>query len=281
MTEHRVDAGSGDRLGTKHFTVVAFHAHPDDETLLTGGTLARAAAEGHRVVLVVATLGQAGLADDPRGDGLAQRRRNELMAAASALGCARVETLGYIDSGLAGDFAADRRFADAPVEEAARSLAALLREEHADVLLSYDPHGGYGHPDHVQVHRVGARAAALTKTPVVLEATIDRDTLQPVLRLLRLAGRLLPCLPLGNIQNAFTARAEITHSVDVRGHLDRKRAALRAHTSQTEGGGLRTVGVLLGLPGPLFAFAAGREWFVERSRVRGCGLSDDIFQSLR
>jgi LmbE family N-acetylglucosaminyl deacetylase len=86
---------------------------------------------------------------------------------------------------------------------------------------------------------------------------------------------------LGNAQNVFTARAEITHAVNVRAHLDRKRAALHAHASQTEGGGLRTAAVLLKLPGPLFAAVGGREWLVERGRSRGPGSSDEIFRSLR
>ncbi|EXG82592.1 PIG-L deacetylase family protein [Cryptosporangium arvum] len=243
--------------------LVSFHAHPDDEALLTGGTLARAAAEGHRVVLVVATLGGAGLAADPRGEALAARRHRELLASAAALGCARVEVLGYDDSGLDGAHPAARRFADAPAEQAAHRLAAILRAERADVLTSYDVHGGYGHPDHLAVHRVGARAAELADVPVVLEATIDRDSLRLLLRALGLARRWLPALPLGDA--VFTPRAEITHSVDVRRYLPQKRAALRAHVSQGEGGrGPRTITTLLRLPGPLFTLVAGREWFVQR-----------------
>lgn len=318
------------------FTVVAFHAHPDDEALLTGGTLARAAAEGHRVVLVTATLGEAGLtsghdaspvpappasaspvsvsratpapgvcgsdhpvlalpgdasgADPSAADssaagpgssgGLGGRRYAELLASASALGCARVEVLGYRDSGLAAGETGC--FADAPVPEVAERLAVLLREENADVLIGYDARGGYGHPDHVQVHRVAAVAARLAGTPVLLEATVDRRALRPLLVLLRLAGRLLPRLPLGGAQTAFTPHDELTHAVDVRGQLPQKRAALRAHASQATGGrGIRTVAALAGLPGPLFALVAGREWFIEPNRPRGHPLSDDIFASLR
>ncbi|MFI5845962.1 PIG-L family deacetylase [Catenuloplanes sp. NPDC051500] len=271
------------------FTVVAFHAHPDDESLLTGGTLARAAAEGHRVVLVTATLGEAGLASPVHGPpptpgspaaGLGGRRHLELLAAADALGCARVEVLGYRDSGLTAG--AGGCFADAPVPEVADRLAALLREERADVLIGYDARGGYGHPDHVQVHRVAAAAARLAGTPVLLEATVDRRALRPLLAVLRLAGRLMPRLPLGGAETAFTPHTELTHAVDVRTYLRQKRAGLRAHASQSTGGrGLRTVAALAGLPGPLFAAVAGREWFAEVGRARGGPLSDDIFASLR
>jgi LmbE family N-acetylglucosaminyl deacetylase len=192
---------------------------------------------------------------------------------------ARAGPAGDIAAG-AGTTGAAMRFVDAPVEEAAERLAAVLRDEQADLLISYDSRGGYGHPDHVQVHRVGARAAALVGVPVVLEATIDRNALRPVLRLLRVAGRLLPRLPLGGLGTVFTPRREITHVVDVRPYLTQKRAALAAHASQTEGGGLRTVGVLLRLPDAVFARVAGREWFVQPGRVPGPS-RDDIFADLR
>ena len=254
------------------YTLVAFHAHPDDETLLTGGTLAQAAAEGHRVVLVTATLGEAGLSAGPAGAALGERRRRELLAAAAALGCARVEVLGY----------ADGRFSDVPVMAAAERLAAILREEDADVLTGYDARGGYGHPDHVQVHRVSAAAARLAGTPVLLEATVDRGALRPVLAVLRLAGRLLPSLPLGGAATAFTARRDITHVVDVRVYTRQKRAAMQAHASQAEGGsGVRTLALLSRLPGPLLRAVAGREWFVEAGRVPGPKPSGDIFDSVR
>lgn len=268
---------------TDSFTLVAFHAHPDDETLLTGGTLARAAAEGHRVVLVTATLGEAGLSAGGTGEALARRRREELLAAARELGCARVETLGYLDSGLDGAYrAAARRFADVPVDEAAGRLAEILRQERADVLTGYDPRGGYGHPDHVHVHRVAAAAARMAGTPVLLQATIDRGALRPVLALLRVAGRLLPALPLGGAATAFTDRREITHVVDVRRYHRQKRSAMRAHASQAEGGGgVRTLALLSRLPGPLFRAVAGREWFVEDGRAPGARPSGDVFETVR
>lgn len=242
-------------------TVVALHAHPDDEALLTGGWLAQRAAAGDRVVLVVATDGGAGLAR-PTAD-LALTRRTEAEEAARALGVARVVWLGYADSGMAAaPSSAPDRFADAPVREAAERVAAVLREERADVLTGYDARGGYGHPDHVQVHRV-ARAARdlLDPAPRLLEATLDRTALVRVLRVLRPLARVLPGLTLP-ADDVFSAPREITHRVDVRDQLAAKRAALAAHASQ-RGGGVRTVAILLALPAPLARRVLGTEYFTE------------------
>ncbi|GAB2935560.1 PIG-L family deacetylase [Rhodococcus aerolatus] len=252
-------------------TVVSFHAHPDDEVLLTGGTLARLAAEGHRVVLVVATDGDAGLAESAlRDDGrLGQRRRAELAASAQALGVARVVWLGHRDSGFR-DSARAGGFSDLPVDEAAAGLVAVLREEAADALTVYDPAGGYGHPDHVAVHHVGVRAAALAGTPVVLEATLDRGLLQRLVRLASWVPRLLPGVGPESFARSYTAAADITHVVDVRAQWRAKRAAMAAHASQAGAdSGVRTLAVLLRLPGPLFRLVLGREWFVQRGRAPG------------
>lgn len=265
--------------------MVSFHAHPDDEALLTAGTLARAAAEGHRVVLVVATAGGAGLtssavlAEGP----LADRRLAELHRSAAALGCARVECLGYEDSGMAGDpSGAAGAFADADQGEAAERLAALLEEERADVLTIYDPAGGYGHPDHVQVHHVGLRAARLAGTPVVLEATVDRRLLQRLLR----AVHWLPGVPAdfhpARFAGAYADPGRITHRVDVRAFAAAKRAAMAAHASQAGAdSGRRTLEILQQLPRPLFRLLMGREWFVEHGRAPARPLIDDVFAGLQ
>lgn len=264
------------------FTLVAFHAHPDDEALLTAGTLARAAAEGHRVVLVVATAGEAGLVrGGGTGPALASRRRAELEESARALGCARVEVLGYADSGMYGEAGGDLAFARADVEEAAGRLRDLLVEESADVLTTYDPAGGYGHPDHVQVSRVGARAAELAGTPSVLEATVDRRALQRALRLVhRLPGIPADFAP-HRFARAYASPDDLTHRVDVRRYTAAKRASMAAHVSQAGGDeGTRTLAVLLRLPRPVFRFALGHEWYVERGRQPG-GLLDDVFATVR
>ncbi|WP_432484069.1 PIG-L deacetylase family protein [Kineococcus esterisolvens] len=280
-----------ERTGGERFVLVSFHAHPDDEALLTGGTLARAAAEGHRVVLVVATDGAAGLSDGPGGRQLAQRRARELERSARALGVARVVRLGHRDSGYAApveDRADDRAdgpvFSRLPVERVAAELAQVLRQEGADVLTSYDARGGYGHPDHVHVHRCGAAAAALAGTPVVLEATVDRTLVRAALRVVGLLPGVVGEVTARRVGEGFTARQEITHRVDVRAHTAAKRAALTAHASQSETGGVRGVrgiGLLLLLPRPLFRRLLGREWFVERGRAPGGRPLDDVFAGVR
>jgi LmbE family N-acetylglucosaminyl deacetylase len=264
-------------------TIVSFHAHPDDEALLTAGTLARAAAQGHRVVLVAATAGEVGLAASEFGHGarLGARRLTELHRSADAIGAARVVVLGYADSGLHGEVEpADgvAPFARADVDEAAARLAAVLEEEHADVLTSYDVTGGYGHPDHVQVHHVAARAAGLAGTPAVLEATVDRDLLLRGLRLARRL-RLLPDeVDVPAFERAYSPRREITHRIDVRRWTGAKRAAMAAHASQaTADSGDRTLAALLRLPGPLYRQVLGREWFVQRGLVPGPHPLEDVF----
>lgn len=267
------------------YTLAAFHAHPDDEALLTGGTLARAAAEGHRVVLVVATDGAAGLAAAAfTADGrLAERRARELDIAAGALGVARVVRLGYDDSGMDGTEGRDgHAFARLDVDVAADRLAAVLREERVDVLTVYDAAGGYGHPDHVQVHRVGVRAAELAGTPVVLEATVPRRGLVWLLRLLHALRLSPPDWSAERHAHAYTDGADITHRVDVRVYVGAKRAAMAAHASQaTADTGDRSLAIFLRLPRWLFRLVFGREWFVERGRVPGPRRADDVFAALR
>jgi LmbE family N-acetylglucosaminyl deacetylase len=269
-------------------TVLAFHAHPDDEALLTSGTLARAAAEGHRVVVVVATDGDEGLAAGKyAADGrLGERRLAELRESARALGVSRVEHLGYADSGMGPESPPDppgrTRFIRADPEEAAARLAEILREEQVDVLLTYDANGGYGHRDHVKVHEVGARAAALARTPRVLQATVPRDT---ICRAIGLAGRVYrfpPEFDPTSFQRAFSPRSAITHRVSVRRYAAAKRDSMRAHASQAsaDGGADRTLAAFLRIPRPLFDLVFGREWFVDPAQPPGAPVQGDIFAGL-
>ena len=249
-------------------TIVSFHAHPDDEALLTGGTLAMLAAAGHRVVLVVATAGAQGLSGealDPTA--LAARRLEELDRSAAVLGCARVVHLGFADSGWSPQSSgapAPGAFAAVPIAEAAELLAEVLAAENADLLTVYDANGGYGHLDHVRVHDVGLAAADLAGTPRVLEATLDRTLLRRVMRGLGLVRLVPPNTAVDRVDSWFSAREDITHRVPVGAFAPAKRAALACHASQAGGGdGPRTAALLLRLPPALFRRVCGTEWFIE------------------
>jgi LmbE family N-acetylglucosaminyl deacetylase len=275
------DARVSWQASTVGHTCVFFHAHPDDEALLTAGTMARLAAQGHRVVLVFATAGERGLAapETTGGYRLGEVRAAEARASARALGCARVEFLGYRDSGLDGAAAdgGSEPFAAADVERAAARLANLLGEERASLLTTYDAAGGYGHPDHVQVHRVGARAAALAETSVVLEATVDRDLLLRGLRLAALAHRFPPDFDPARFRTAYTPTDAITHRIDVARFCTAKRNSIAAHLTQTTGGeSRRTLAALLRLPPLLFRWALGTEWYRQPGVQPGRALRDPL-----
>lgn len=273
-------------------TLLAFHAHPDDEALLTAGTMARAATEGHRVVLVVATNGELGLAGSQYGtpDALAGTRLRELHASAAALGVARVEYLGYADSGHRSEVSPDppgaTRFVRASTAEAAERLAAIARAENATVLTGYDANGGYGHRDHVKVHEVARAAARLVPGVRLLEATVPRDLLVRGIDLAGKVYRFPPEFDPESYRRAYSARADITHRINVRRHIAAKRAAMAAHASQAsaDGGADRTLAAFLRIPRPLFDLVFGREWYVEVDPATGerkdvGGISYDIFEA--
>ena len=238
------------------------HAHPDDEALLTSGTMAKATAEGHRVVLLVATDGAAGLTSAEHADDLAATRASELDASAAALGVARTESLGFADSGLLGDEPGG--FASADPFQVARRIARICDEEDADILVGYDPSGGYGHPDHLQVHKAVRAASVLTaRPPRLFEATLPRE---PIARAVHAAAalHLTPAdFSPTEFDTAWTPRSQITHRVNVRPHLAAKAASLRAHASQAAADGtVRTLAVLTRLPRPLQRAVLGTEYYV-------------------
>jgi LmbE family N-acetylglucosaminyl deacetylase len=241
--------------------LVCFHAHPDDEVFTTGGVMRLAADAGHRVVLVTATDGALGevpeglLAD---GELLVDRRRRELETSARALGVHRLEMLGYQDSGMAGtaDNARLEAFCNVDVEVAASRLAELLVEEGADVLTVYDPHGNYGHPDHVQVHVVGVRAAELAGVAHVYEATVNRDQM---VRLMSSNPQWAAEAAPPDVSEFGLPESEITTVVDVRSAMPAKRSAMAAHESQ-----VGDFGPFLAMPAEQVEAAFGQEWFRRR-----------------
>lgn len=257
-------------------TVVCFHAHPDDESISTGGSIARAAAEGHRVVLVMATDGRHGEvpSDLEAGESLADRRRRETEASASVLGVARLVWLGYHDSGMNGwaQNGEPDAFMAADVDEAANRLLTVLREESADVLTCYDWHGGYGHPDHVQVHRVGHRAAALARDdgrPLrLVEATMNRTRIARLMSENAASGpdaeQFDPEGPADDGNPFGSTEDEITMAVDVSRFVEVKRRSIACHASQ-----ITDSSFFLQMPPEAFAMAFGTEWFIEPGRPGG------------
>jgi LmbE family N-acetylglucosaminyl deacetylase len=244
-------------------TLVFFHAHPDDEAIATGGTMAALAADGHRVVLVTATDGGLGVVPDgllAEGETLTARRAVEVAEAARILGVARHEFLGYLDSGMEGEATNSRPgcFAAADVEEAAGRLAAILEEEDAEAVVTYDEHGGYGHPDHVQVHRVGVRAGALAGTPRVYLATQDRDFLGSLAQENSTSEWAPPVDMTAAMATMGEPGARISTEVDVSAWLDAKREAMRAHASQ-----IAEDSFFLSMPDDVFARVWSREWYIQ------------------
>jgi LmbE family N-acetylglucosaminyl deacetylase len=252
-------------------TVVFFHAHPDDESIATGGTMAKLAAAGHRVVLVVATRGEHGEVADgflSPGEELWQRREKETEASAKVLGVARSEFLGYCDSGMIGtpENDAPESFWQADVDEAAERLATILREESADVLTVYDDNGNYGHPDHIQVHRVGVRAAELAGVTRVYESTLDRDYFQELMKRAAELGMEEPPDESGDAGEFEMGKPGhlITTRVDVRDHLDVKRRSMQAHASQ-----IAETSFFLSMPPEAFEATWGTEFYIRRGAPEG------------
>jgi len=283
-------------------TLVCFHAHPDDEAIATAGVMALAADAGHRVVLVVATRGELGepvpgvLGED---EVLWERREVETAHSAEILGAQRVAFLGYTDSGMMGEPTNDDPdcFWQADVEAAAERLSGLLAEETVDVLTIYDDHGLYGHPDHIQVHRVGRRAAELLGIPPasVFCSTMNRDLMRE--RWADAAAEAAAANTAAaeaaaaaveaveaerettetrtereaehegelDIETFGLPAADITHAVDVRSVLDRKRRSMLAHRSQ-----IADDAFYLGSP-EVFEAAFGTEWFASLGQRRAPG----------
>lgn len=250
-------------------TIVFLHAHPDDEASQTSGTMTLAARRGDRVVCVYATGGEHGMAADDIGDvSVSEYRRGEAEESARVIGTARVEWLGYVDSGMRGWATNDdpAAFMRADVELAALKLAAILDSEDADFLVGYDWHGNYGHPDHVMVHTVGKRAVDLAaRPPAYLEGSMNRDAARRMFQAARDAG-MDGFDPDGGTDDGNpvgTPEAELSWRVDVTSVIDVKRAALAAHASQAA-----DAGMMLAMPPEVFAVAFGHEHYID-PRVGG------------
>jgi N-acetyl-1-D-myo-inositol-2-amino-2-deoxy-alpha-D-glucopyranoside deacetylase len=265
------------------------HAHPDDETINNAATMAKYVSEHAQVTLVTCTLGEGGeivvpdlahMAAD-RDDTLGQHRVGELAAACEAIGVTDHRFLGgpgrWRDSGMMGtpDNDDPRSFWQADLAEATRELVRIVRETRPQVVVTYDENGGYGHPDHIQTHRVtmaavdaaGDRSYAPGDGEPWLVAkvyynAVPRSVLQAGIDLMKQQGsELFPGLESADDVPFAVDDALITAEIDGRDHFDAKIAAMRAHRSQ------------ISVDGPFFALADGvgmRAFGIEHYRlVRG------------
>lgn len=217
------------------------------------------------MVLITATDGGAGLTSEDFAADLAATRLSELHDSANILRVSALHTLGYADSGLHGEY--DDGFSRKPIDHIAEEICDIARLEGVDVLIGYDPSGGYGHPDHLHVHAATRRALdLLDRAPLLFEATLPRE---PIARAASIAVRshLTPSgFDATEFEKAWTPRSQITHRVDVRKYLGAKRASLRAHSSQAAADdSTRTLAVLASLPRPIFSALLGTEYYVRVS----------------
>ena len=259
-------------------TVVFFHAHPDDEALSTAGTMAALSASGHRVILLVATRGEEG---EPvpgvlrEGELLGERRTEELIKSANLLGVERVEFLDYRDSGMMDSPTTSNPecFWKADLEEAVSRLDQLLQGETVDLLVIYDPNGGYGHPDHIQVHRVGTLWSDQIGIEEIRWTTLNRDAIK---KTIELAMRETPDTGLAGVgedleerkkraeEGSFgSAESEITHAIDVSDFIDKKKDSISAHQSQIDEDSF-----FLKISDEQFSAVFGTEWFINPKETR-------------
>ncbi|MER7755011.1 PIG-L family deacetylase [Kitasatospora sp. NPDC097643] len=277
-------------MADRPLTLMAVHAHPDDEATGTGGVLARYAAEGVRTVLVTCTDGACG--DGPGGvkpgepghdpAAVAALRRRELEASCEVLKIGHLELLEYGDSGMMGWAANDApgSFWRTPVDEAAARLADLLRHYQPDVVVTYDENGFYGHPDHIQANRITTAALKLTDlTPKVYWTTAPRSAMQRFGEVMREFG--------ADWEEPDPAQAEamaqiglpdeeITTWVDTTEFGGQKFDALGAHASQSENIFFLKMGK------ERFTELMGVETFVRVHDTTGAELPEnDLFAGLR
>jgi LmbE family N-acetylglucosaminyl deacetylase len=271
-------------------TLMAVHAHPDDEASSTGGVLAKYSDEGVRTVVVTCTNGEFG--DTPGGvkpgeDGhdeqaVAEIRLAELRESCKHLGVTELELLGYHDSGMP-DWEYKNRpdaFCNVPESEVAGRIGALIERYRPQIVISYDPEGAYQHPDHVHAARCEAAAAAASPIPAKFYQTaMRRSDWRELWDALREQGVEVPDvrdIPPEMLRQMEERERRITTNIDIRPVLERKRAALQAHASQIRDSWFSKI------PPELGERVFGRESFIRASDTTGAPVpEDDLFSGLR
>ena len=262
--------------------LVTLHAHPDDEAIFTGGTILRAVRAGWRVVLIVATEGDLGAGSG--GSDLGAKRRAETLDAAGVLGVDRVEFLGYGDSGYDKPSRGGQEtrtasarelrsgtLAAAHMDAAAAAVRRILVDEGAIAITSYDNNGIYGHIDHVLVHEIAVRSVEGTSCEHY-ESTIGRGALRQLRAELVGRGLIADLWPVRLADRLGVEEGPTLVAVDVTSDLDRKLAAVAAHSSQ-----LLEAATFMGLPAGAFHHLLGTEWF--RIARGGDGYFLDLLRS--
>jgi LmbE family N-acetylglucosaminyl deacetylase len=274
----------------ENLTLMAVHAHPDDEASSTGGVLARYGDEGVRTILVTCTNGEFG--DGPGGlkpgvDGhdvaaVAQTRLAELRESAKILGVTELKLLGYHDSGMPDWAFKDRQdvFCNVPEEVVAARIGVLIERYRPQVVISYDDKGAYQHPDHVHAARSAAAAVAASGIPAKFYQTaMRRSDWTKIWDALRELGEEVPDFSdiSPEIQRQMEeSEQQITTIVDIRPVLERKRDALLAHASQIRESWFSKI------PPEIAEQAFGRESFIRASDTTGAPVpEDDLFAGLR
>ncbi|MFE7120995.1 N-acetyl-1-D-myo-inositol-2-amino-2-deoxy-alpha-D-glucopyranoside deacetylase [Streptomyces sp. NPDC057654] len=277
------------------------HAHPDDETINNGATMATYAASGAHVTLVTCTLGEEGEVIPPelahlaadRDDALGPYRVGELTAAMKALGVTDHRFLGgagrFRDSGMMGAPQNERpdSFWQAELDDAAGYLVEVIREVRPQVLITYDPQGGYGHPDHIKAHRVAMRAADLAADTAfrpelgaahavakIYWNRIPLSVVEEGFARLRAAGKESPFPEIATTEDVpgVVDDADITAAIDGSAHSAAKSAAMRAHATQ------------IAVDGPFFALSNdlgqplfSTEYYELVRGAAGASREDDLF----
>ncbi|MBX6385233.1 MAG: PIG-L family deacetylase [Microbispora sp.] len=269
----------------RELTLMAVHAHPDDEVMSTGGIFVKYAAEGIRTVLVTCTNGEQG--DGPGGvkpgepghddAAVAEQRLGELRESIGHLGIAHLELLGYRDSGMDG-WEGNRHpgaFTNVPVETAAARLAELMERYRPQVVVTYDENGNYGHPDHIQAHRIAVTAAEKTGIPDKLYYTaVPREGIRQMFESMRANGMMPDDFEMPD--DFGTPEELITSVVDVSPYVENKLKALKAHASQGDSI------AFLRMPQEVQHQVFSREYFIRTtSRVAAPDREDDLFAGLR
>ncbi len=274
----------GPARSSSGLTLMAVHAHPDDEVLGTGGVFVRYAEEGVRTVLVTCTNGEQG--DGPGGVKPGEPGHNaaevvatrlaELRKSVAYLEVSDVELLDYRDSGMVG-WAANADpgvFCNVPLAEPAERIAALMRKYRPQVVVTYDANGNYGHPDHIQAHRAAVAAAEATGIPAKFYySAVPKSAFARLRDALVASGADIEEL---DIPDDFgTPDEEITTEIDVSAYVERKREALAAHGSQTENS------FFTRLPDDVVTLALSYESFTLRSAPSGLARENDLFAGMR